>query len=104
MGAGDPKLLGALGIWLGWQALPVALLGASVIGLLLISITGSIAGHSRTAFPFGSYLGVAAFLAALIGWIRKRLNCELTDRTRNNPRKSGFLDVGGQQWRSFWSG
>jgi leader peptidase (prepilin peptidase) / N-methyltransferase len=67
MGAGDPKLLGALGIWLGWQALPVALLGASVIGLLLISITGSIAGHSRTAFPFGSYLGVAAFLAALIG-------------------------------------
>ena len=67
MGAGDPKLFGALGIWLGWQALPVTLLGASAIGLIFISMTGSITHHSRTAFPFGSYLGVAAFLAALIG-------------------------------------
>ena len=67
MGAGDPKLFGALGVWLGWQALPIILLGASAIGLIFIVMTGRMESQSRTAFPFGSYLGVAAFLAALTG-------------------------------------
>lgn len=66
MGAGDPKLFGALGIWLGWQALPITLLGASAIGLIFISMTGNMANHSRAAFPFGTYLGIAAYLAALL--------------------------------------
>lgn len=66
MGAGDPKLFGALGIWLGWQALPVVLLLASGIGIALFSISGMTANHRRIALPFGSYLGVAACLAVLL--------------------------------------
>jgi len=67
MGAGDPKLFGALGICLGWQALPITLLMASAIGLVLFSILDLMTNHHRTAFPFGSYLGVAAYLAVLFG-------------------------------------
>ncbi len=66
MGAGDPKLFGALGIWLGWQALPMTLLIASTIGLISIFIVNLITNHSRTTFPFGSYLGIAAYLMALM--------------------------------------
>lgn len=67
MGAGDPKLFGALGIWLGWQALPITLLGASAIGLILPTILHLMGKHHRAALPFGSYLGVAAYVAGLIG-------------------------------------
>jgi leader peptidase (prepilin peptidase) / N-methyltransferase len=34
LGLGDAKLFGAAGAWLGWQALPVVLLVASVAGLV----------------------------------------------------------------------
>jgi leader peptidase (prepilin peptidase)/N-methyltransferase len=67
MGAGDPKLFGALGIWLGWQALPITLLIASVIGLALVSSLHVITKYQRDALPFGSFLGVAAFAIVLIG-------------------------------------
>jgi len=67
MGAGDPKLFGALGIWLGWQALPMTLLIASAIGLAVVSTLYVIAKHQRNALPFGSFLGVAAFAIVLIG-------------------------------------
>ena len=67
MGAGDPKLFGALGIWLGWQALPMTLLIASAIGLAVVSTLHVIAKHQRNALPFGSFLGVAAFAIVLIG-------------------------------------
>ena len=67
MGAGDPKLFGALGIWLGWQALPMTLLIASAIGLAVVSTLHVIAKHQRNALPFGSFLGVAAFAIVLLG-------------------------------------
>ena len=67
MGAGDPKLFGALGIWLGWQALPMTLLIASAIGLAVASSLHVIAKHQRNALPFGSFLGVAAFAIVLLG-------------------------------------
>lgn len=67
MGAGDPKLFGALGIWLGWQALPITLLMACAIGLVLIAFLNLTANHHRTALPFGSYLGIAAYAIVLIG-------------------------------------
>lgn len=67
MGAGDPKLFGALGIWLGWQALPITLLGASALGLILIFMTRLSGRRSQNAFPFGSYLGLAAYIAVIVG-------------------------------------
>jgi len=66
MGAGDPKLFGALGIWVGWQALPIILLGASVIGLCLILVTRTKNTQSRNLLPFGSYLCGAAYLFATL--------------------------------------
>lgn len=68
MGAGDPKLFGALGIWLGWQALPMTLLIASAIGLAVVSTLHVITKHQRNALPFGSFLGVAAFAIVLLGF------------------------------------
>jgi len=38
LGGGDPKLLAAIGAWLGWAALPLVLLGASVLGLALVLV------------------------------------------------------------------
>ena len=66
MGAGDPKLFGALGIWVGWQALPMILLGASAIGLGLILVTRTTRTQSRNLLPFGSYLCGAAYLFATV--------------------------------------
>jgi leader peptidase (prepilin peptidase) / N-methyltransferase len=65
MGAGDPKLFGAIGLWLGWQALPMTLLAASAIGIaaLLAKRDAERIGHA--ALPFGSYLGIAAYGIAL---------------------------------------
>ena len=67
MGAGDPKLFGALGIWLGWQALPVTLLLASALGLGFILLMRRRAAGHDTALPMGSYLAVAAYLVAVFG-------------------------------------
>jgi len=66
MGAGDPKLFGALGIWVGWQALPMILLGASAIGLGLILVTHTTRTQSRNLLPLGSYLCGAAYLFATV--------------------------------------
>ncbi len=65
MGTGDPKLLGALGIWLGWQLLPFVLLGASAVGLIMVIMARARNHDHRTAFPFGSYLCIAAYLVVL---------------------------------------
>ena len=40
LGGGDPKLLGAIGLWVGWQMLPVILMLASLTGLALILVRG----------------------------------------------------------------
>jgi leader peptidase (prepilin peptidase) / N-methyltransferase len=65
MGAGDPKLFGALGIWLGWQALPVTLLAATLIGFVSILAMHLATDVKRAEFPLGVYLAVAAFGTAL---------------------------------------
>ena len=36
LGGGDPKLLGAIGLWLGWRMLPAVLLLAAMTGLALV--------------------------------------------------------------------
>lgn len=69
MGGGDPKLLGAIGCWMGWQTLPYVLLGASVLGLLL-ALTFAVQGRdvsAKTRLPFGSLMAVAAFPLLLFG-------------------------------------
>lgn len=64
LGLGDAKLLGALGAWFGWQALPFILLIASMLGLAVMLITGR--AQDRTArVPLGTFLA----LAALPTWI-----------------------------------
>jgi leader peptidase (prepilin peptidase)/N-methyltransferase len=70
MGGGDPKLLGAIGAWFGWQVLPFVLFAASLIGLLLALVT-AVRGRpvsAATALPLGTLLCVAA----LPGWLVAR--------------------------------
>lgn len=63
MGGGDPKLLGAIGAWLGWAALPFVLLLASLIGLGAVAF-GMARGRGVSAthrVPFGALMAVAAY-------------------------------------------
>jgi len=68
LGYGDFKLLAALGAWLGWQALPLVLLLASVSGVVVGLFWLWRGGHSRhTPIPFGPFLGVAGYGVMLWG-------------------------------------
>ncbi len=63
LGGGDPKLLGAIGAWLGWIVLPFVVLAASGIGLLWV-LTKMLRGRAVSAsdrIPLGTLLAVAAF-------------------------------------------
>jgi leader peptidase (prepilin peptidase)/N-methyltransferase len=66
LGLGDAKLLGALGAWFGWQALPFILLLAASLGLLAIvaAMASGRAVNAATRLPLGSFLA----LAAAPGW------------------------------------
>jgi len=68
LGAGDPKLFGAIGLWVGWQALPFVLLGASAAGLgmaLMLMLRQRVTATTR--LPLGTLLAVAAFPVWLLG-------------------------------------
>jgi leader peptidase (prepilin peptidase)/N-methyltransferase len=76
MGYGDFKLLGALGAWVGWQAIPFVVLVSAALG----AIVGGVALYltkrgMETRIPFGPYLavgGLAGLLcgrAAVVWWI-----------------------------------
>lgn len=63
LGLGDAKLLGALGAWFGWQALPFILLLASSLGLLVV-LAGMAVGRApnrSSRVPLGAFLAIAAF-------------------------------------------
>ncbi|MDP9045594.1 MAG: A24 family peptidase [Pseudomonadota bacterium] len=64
MGAGDFKLLAALGAWMGWQALPSIILLSSAVGAVVGIALIVLRRHDREVpIPFGPYLaggGVAA--------------------------------------------
>jgi len=63
MGYGDFKLLGALGAWLGWQALPSVVLISATIGLLYAGLRiFSAKQSSNDPIPFGPALAIA-------GWV-----------------------------------
>lgn len=64
LGAGDPKLLGAIGLWLGPVGVVATLLGGTLIGLaaaLGLALAGK-QPSGRTALPFGACLALAAFV------------------------------------------
>ena len=82
MGGGDWKLLGMIGAWLGWEALPFVLLLSSLQGILLVLLFGrafavdelppepgegdevstepAAEGVGQLAIPFGPFLSLAA--------------------------------------------
>jgi leader peptidase (prepilin peptidase) / N-methyltransferase len=63
MGRGDPKLLGALGAWLGALQLPFVLLGAGLLGLAAI-LSLRLRGEKVTAttrLPLGTLMALAAW-------------------------------------------
>ena len=65
MGGGDPKLLGALGAWMGWQTLPLILLIASGTALMLAAwdMTKGRAVSRATRVPLGTFMAIAAIPA-----------------------------------------
>ncbi|QPQ56186.1 prepilin peptidase [Allosphingosinicella flava] len=68
LGGGDPKLLGALGAWLGWQALPFLILIAALLGLIAVALAplrGTIVDR-QTRLPFGTYLALSGWLLWLV--------------------------------------
>ena len=63
MGGGDPKLVAAIGCWIGWQALPLLLLLASLAGIIW-ALAGPGKGDRPLAqrpVPFGVFACAAAF-------------------------------------------
>lgn len=68
MGAGDFKLLAALGAWLGWQMLLPIVLGASLIGAA-VGIAMKMSGALREGryVPFGPFLAGAALVVLFAG-------------------------------------
>ena len=63
LGGGDPKLLAAIGAWLGWQPLPMVLLGAGLLGLAAV-LTHWLKGRKVTAtdrLPLGTLMAIAAW-------------------------------------------
>ncbi|MFD1788790.1 prepilin peptidase [Sphingomonas floccifaciens] len=63
LGGGDAKLLGAIGLWLGWRALPWVVLVACMLGLGWAAARRM---RRDDRLPFGTVLGAAAFALWLI--------------------------------------
>ena len=68
LGGGDPKLLAAIGAWLGWQQLPFVMLGAGLLGLAAVLLRAArgetIAATDR--LPLGTLMALAAWPIWLI--------------------------------------
>jgi leader peptidase (prepilin peptidase)/N-methyltransferase len=68
MGYGDFKLLAAIGAWLGWKMLPLAILASSMVGAVVGIALIVLARHVRNIpIPFGPYLAAAALIALFWG-------------------------------------
>jgi len=68
MGAGDPRLMGALGAWVGAWQLPAILLGAGLIGLAAVAamrLRGE-AVTGATRLPLGTLMALAAWPVWLV--------------------------------------
>ena len=67
LGGGDPKLFGAIGLWLGWRMLPAIVLLAALTGLafVLVAMVAGRAAKLDDRMPFGALLAIAAYPAWL---------------------------------------
>ena len=69
MGMGDAKLVGVLGLFLGWTAglaVMVALVVGSAVGVAIVVSVGISRGR-KTGVPFGPFLALGALVAVLAG-------------------------------------
>ena len=74
MGAGDFKLLAALGAWMGWQAIPSIILLSSAVGALVGIALIVFRRHDREVpIPFGPYLAGGGVAALFFGEQLSRL-------------------------------
>lgn len=74
MGAGDFKLLAALGAWMGWQAIPSIILLSSAVGALVGIALIVFRRHDRDVpIPFGPYLAGGGVAALFFGEQLSRL-------------------------------
>jgi leader peptidase (prepilin peptidase)/N-methyltransferase len=68
LGGGDPKLLAAIGAWLGWQMLPFVLLAASLAGLGWAGVA-ALRGRPMAAqdrLPLGTLMAISAWSIWLV--------------------------------------
>ena len=63
MGMGDVKLLGALGLWLGWQSLFFIIIVSALLGILAgLSAVALGKMEIQNRIPYGCFLVLATFL------------------------------------------
>jgi len=69
LGAGDAKLLSAIGAWLGLAALPQVIFAAALGGLATAGILrlGGIRLRASSALPFGPFLALPAWIVWMCG-------------------------------------
>ena len=74
MGAGDFKLLAALGAWMGWLAIPSIILLSSAVGAVVGIALIALRSHDRDVpIPFGPYLAGGGVAALFFGEQLSRL-------------------------------
>ncbi len=74
MGAGDFKLLAALGAWMGWLAIPSIILLSSAVGAVVGIALVALRSHDRDVpIPFGPYLAGGGVAALFFGEQLSRL-------------------------------
>lgn len=68
MGAGDFKLLAALGAWLGWSQLPLVIILSSLVGAVVgVTAIALAKMGAKAPMAFGPYLAGAGLIALLWG-------------------------------------
>jgi leader peptidase (prepilin peptidase)/N-methyltransferase len=68
LGMGDVKMLGMIGAFLGWQAVLLTLVLASLSGALIgVAMISLQRGSMKYALPFGTFLAIGAVVAMLAG-------------------------------------